>query len=228
MKLSIEQAAVDALVAWAEATLAGDPRRAELVTRIRSLALVPISRLYGRFPKMIDDLAETLGKQVNPIVLDGAEIALAPRAFNEVANALVHLLRNAVDHGIEAPEVRLKGGKPAQGTIALRAFHEGDRLRMDVVDDGGGIDAAKLVAIARQRGVLAADEHPVGAAALELIFRPGFSTAARTTDVSGRGVGMDAVKALIEGLGGGVEIETRLGKGTTFHLWIPRATALGE
>lgn len=227
MKLEIEQRAIDELIGWAEAQLGVDGPARELVTRIRSLSLVPISRVYHRFPKMVDDLADTLNKSVNPIELSGGEIGMEAKAFNQLANALVHLLRNAIDHGIEAPEVRIKNGKPAHGTISLRAYHDGDRLRLDLRDDGGGIDGERLVAIARAKGILAADEHPTGAAALQLIFRPGFSTAAKTTDVSGRGVGMDAVKSILVELGGEIDVETRVGVGTTFKLWLPTDVAMG-
>jgi two-component system, chemotaxis family, sensor kinase CheA len=228
IKLQIDNTALDQLIEWAVTQLGDSKEGRELVTRLRSLTLIPLSRLYGRFPKMMDDLAEELGKRIYPVALSGGELSMDARAFNRVANAVVHLLRNAVDHGIESPEVRQRSDKPPRGTISVRAYHDGDKVRVDVADDGAGMDPEKLVEVARERGLLRPDEHPSGEAALALIFRAGFSTAQTVTDLSGRGVGMDAVKELIEELGGGIEIETRKGTGTRFKVWIPLAAALGR
>jgi len=227
MKIEVDVERLNALVAWAEENILGHTKSKELLTRVRSLALVPLSRLYGRFPKMIDDLAESLGKKINPIELEGADIALDAKVFNMIGNVLVHLLRNCMDHGIEAPEVRMTAGRSAYGTIRLRTFYEGDRLCMEVRDDGAGIDGEKLVRRAHEKGLLTPSETPTGQEALQIIFMPGFSTVEVITDTSGRGVGMDAVKSLLTELGGNIRIETRIGSGTTFHMWIPTESALG-
>ena len=228
IKLEVDSERLDALAVWAEKNILGHQKSQELIARVRSLTLVPLGRLYGRLPKMIDDLAESLGKHVRPIELEGSDVALYARVFNMVANVLVHLLRNCIDHGIEDPDVRVKTGRSAYGSISLRCFYDADRLRLEVKDDGAGMDSEALVRRARDKGLIAAGEQPHGQEALQLIFMPGFSTADEITETSGRGVGMDAVKSLIEELQGTIRVESVLGRGTTFHMSIPTSVALGD
>ncbi|MCC6749117.1 MAG: Hpt domain-containing protein [Deltaproteobacteria bacterium] len=224
LKVEIDQARLTAVVDWLESVQdEGLPRPMldEIRARILALTRVPLSRLYHRFPKMVDDLAEQLGKNVNPVVLEGGELALEGQTFNKLANALVHLLRNSVDHGIEPPAQRLASGKVAQGTVKVLARQEGPDLVVEVSDDGRGIDAQKVLARARERGVIDAQATLSDEEAIQLIFAPGFSTAEKVTDVSGRGVGLDAVKAIVDELEGTLAIQNRLGEGTSFRIQFP-------
>ena len=227
VKLEVDEARIEALLDWVVSEMPAEVS-GELRSRIRALTLVPLSRLYGRFPKMVDDLADNLGKTVNPVELSGGDVALAAKVFNKIGNALVHLVRNCVDHGIEESGVRIAAGKPSHGTIALKSSYEGDQLCIEVSDDGGGVDPDKLVRRAIEKGLIDESEKLSRQEALQIIFKPGFSTAAEITDTSGRGVGMDAVKTLIEELGGTIHIDTELGVGTKFSMRVPARIAQGE
>jgi two-component system chemotaxis sensor kinase CheA len=200
----------------------GDLQESVMKTR-----MLPIEQLFNRFPRMIRDLSRDLGKDIE-LVLEGKDTELDRNLIEEIADPLIHLIRNAVDHGIEIPEKRELAGKIAKGTLKIRAAHEDNQVVMYVQDDGAGIDAEKMKKSAMEKGILTAEEasHLTDREAIELIFRPGFSTAAIVSDVSGRGVGMDIVKSHIEKLNGLIDIETKLGQGTTFKIKLPLTLAI--
>lgn len=194
-----------------------DMRRAVVATRMVSLA--PSLR---RLPRMVREIAETLGKQVD-FRIEGGTTEVDKGVADGIFEPLLHLVRNAIDHGIEVADHRLRDGKSAAGQLILMIRRDGEQLVIELADDGAGIDPAKIRAVAIERGVVGreAAEALDDAHAIQLIFAPGFSTATVVTDVSGRGVGMDAVRAAVERLGGHVEVASRLGLGTTIGLRLP-------
>lgn len=189
--------------------------------------MFPIDQLFSRFPRMVRDLARNLGKEVK-LVLDGKDTDLDRTLIEEIADPLVHLVRNALDHGIEAPEEREKLGKERKGILRIRAAHEDNQVIIYIEDDGAGIDPVKMKKAALEKKIISADEAEqlTDPEAIRLVFRPGFSTAARVSDISGRGVGMDIVKNHIEKLNGLIDIETELGKGTRFKIKLPLTLAI--
>lgn len=189
---------------------------------VMAVRLVPLAQTFRRLPRLVRQIAETLGREVN-FVISGDEAEVDKATADGLFEPLLHLLRNAVDHGIETPAARRAGGKAERGLIQLGARVAGDQVIIDVIDDGAGIDAAKMRRTAVLRGIAgqAAADAMDDEAALGLIFTPGFSTAEAITDVSGRGVGMDAVRSAIEKLGGRVGISSTIGAGTTFRLILP-------
>jgi two-component system chemotaxis sensor kinase CheA len=194
----------------------------ELQDGVMRARLQTVARVTDKFHRVVRDLAEALGKDVQ-LEIEG-EDAGVDKAVNEaLRDPLLHLVRNAVDHGIEAPEVRRAAGKPAEGHLRIRAFHEGGRLQVEVRDDGGGIDADRLVQRAVLAGMVSAEEAGVlsNNDALRLMFRPGLSTKDEITNVSGRGVGMDVVRANLEQVGGSIEVSSERGQGTTFRISVP-------
>lgn len=199
----------------------------DLQRRALRLRTAPLLRVVDALPRTAREVASGLGKQVE-VELRGAELELDRAILDRLADPLVHLVRNAVDHGIETPERRREAGKPPAGRLLIDARRERDHVRISVSDDGRGIDLESVLRRAVEAGILhadlAADLAPSDVAAL--VFRPGVSTAATVSEVSGRGVGMDAVKATIEGLGGRVELESRSGLGTTTTLLVPLTAAL--
>jgi two-component system chemotaxis sensor kinase CheA len=199
----------------------------DLQRRALTLRTAPLLRVLDTLPRLARELAATLGKSVE-VELRGAELELDRAILDRLADPLVHLVRNAVDHGLEAPEVRRANGKPSVGRIVLEARRERDHVRLSVSDDGRGIDLDSVRRRAVEAGVihadLAADLPATEIAAL--VFRAGVSTAASVSEVSGRGVGMDAVKATIEGLGGRVELDSEAGLGTTTTLLVPITAAV--
>lgn len=202
--------------------IAGELQEGVMKTRMQ-----PIDTVWSKLPRVVRDLSVQLGKQVR-LELEGRDTELDKTILESVKDPLTHLVRNAVDHGIETPEVRRAAGKPAEGTLTLRAFHEGGQVNIEITDDGAGIDPARLRARAVERGIVTAD----AAARLSdresyaLIFAPGFSTAEVVTNVSGRGVGMDVVKTNIEKIGGLVDVQSELGHGTTIRVKIPLTLAI--
>lgn len=196
----------------------------EEVMRIRML---PIANVFNKFPRLVRDLARKAGKQVE-LVIRGEETELDRSVIEEISDPLIHLLRNAVDHGLETPEERRAAGKPERGTILLTARHEESRIILTVEDDGRGIDVERVKASAVQKGLLTEAEAAALShdEALHLIFRPGLSTAKVVTDVSGRGVGMDIVRANIERLNGTITMETWPGQGTQFQITLPLTLAI--
>ena len=198
----------------------------DLQTVVMKVRMVPVEQVFNRFPRMVRDLAKELGKEIN-FIIEGKETELDRTVIDEIGDPLVHLLRNAVDHGIEMPQARQQLGKKREGTVRLTARHEGNSVVIEVADDGAGINLEKVKARARELGWLGrgedrADESEI----LDFIFRPGFSTAEVVTDLSGRGVGLDAVRAKIESLNGTITVENQPGSGTCFRIGLPLTLAI--
>jgi two-component system chemotaxis sensor kinase CheA len=200
----------------------GDLQGAVMKTRMQ-----PIKKVFGRFPRVVRDLARTLKKEIT-LELEGEETDLDKNLVEALADPLVHLVRNSVDHGIEMPEDRKAAGKPTTGTVKLAASQEGDHILLSIVDDGKGMDPEKLKEIAVGKGVLDADAaaRMSDEEAFSLIFAPGFSTKTEISEVSGRGVGMDVVKTKINQLNGSVRISSQMGVGTTLEIKVPLTLAI--
>lgn len=196
----------------------------DLQESVMSIRMMPISFVFSRFPRVVRDVAAKLGKKVElKTIGEGTE--LDKGLIEKITDPLTHLIRNSLDHGIESPEKRVALGKPAQGTITLRASHQGGSIVIEVMDDGAGLNAEKILAKARERG-LPISETITDQEIWMLIFEAGFSTAEVVTDVSGRGVGMDVVKRNIQALGGRVEINSTLGQGTKISIRLPLTLAI--
>lgn len=187
----------------------------DLVMKVRML---PIEKVFNRFPRMVRDLAQELGKEIE-FVMKGEDTELDRTVIDEIGEPLVHLLRNAIDHGIETPEERIKQGKSSKGTVKLVAYQEGNKAVIKVEDDGRGLDVNKIKKKANQLGINTdgMSEQDIR----NLIFLQGFSTSEKVTDISGRGVGMDVVKTKITSLGGSIEVQSEVGKGTAFIIRLP-------
>ena len=199
----------------------------ELQETIMQTRLQAVGTVFSRFPRIVRDLSLALGKECQ-LLVEGQEVEVDKSILQAITDPLTHLVRNSVDHGIEMPDLRMKHRKSPQGKVSLRAFHQAGKVHIVVSDDGKGMDANRLREKAVAAGVLHQEEARLlsDREALQLIFRPGFSTAERVTEVSGRGVGMDVVKTNIERLGGTVSVETQLGHGTTVHLMLPLTLAI--
>jgi two-component system chemotaxis sensor kinase CheA len=199
----------------------------EIQTEVMESRMVPIDQIFSRFPRMVRDLAKSEGKQIN-LIIEGKEIELDRTVLDEIGDPLVHLLRNAVDHGIESEEERKQLGKPVAGLVRLAASRQRNSVLIEVEDDGKGMDPGHLRDIAVKKGVLTREEVDKlsDTDALNLIFMPGFSGAKVVTDISGRGVGMDAVKTKIEALGGSVKISSVPGQGSIMKLQLPLTVAI--
>jgi two-component system, chemotaxis family, sensor kinase CheA len=199
----------------------------ELQEGVMKTRMQPIDNLWSKFPRVVRDLGASCGKQVT-LNQVGKETELDRSLLEAVKDPLTHLVRNAVDHGLESPEARRDAGKPAEGVVTLRAYHQGGQVVVEVSDDGHGIDADKIAAKAVERGIRthAQIAQMTPADILQLIFVPGFSTAPAVTNVSGRGVGMDVVRTNIESIGGTIEVESVVGRGTTCRLRIPLTLAI--
>lgn len=197
----------------------------ELQYAAMSLRMVPIRQVFDRFPRMVRDLAQAEGKQVQ-LRITGQETELDRSLVNDLGEPLVHLLRNAVDHGLESPEERVAAGKSEVGTVSIAARHEGSHVVIEISDDGRGIDVEQIRQKAIKQGLIAPEANLSSRELLDLVFQPGFSTAENVTDISGRGVGMDAVRSAIQLLNGSVELTTRLGKGTTVTIKLPLTLAI--
>jgi two-component system, chemotaxis family, sensor kinase CheA len=200
----------------------GDLQRAVMKVR-----MVPVEQLFRRFPRMVRDVAKQCGKDVQ-LVASGEQTDLDKGLLDAIAEPMTHLVRNAVSHGVESGAERVRQGKPAQGTIRLDAYHQGNQVIIEVRDDGAGIDVQKVKKRAHERGLLRAEDASrlTKAEILALIFRPGFSTADQITEVSGRGVGLDVVQTVLQRLKGTVQIETEPGQGTIFRLQLPLTLAI--
>ncbi len=194
----------------------------ESVMRVRML---PIASIFNRFPRMIRDLGQRLGKKMQ-LKMSGDQTELDKTVLEKIGDPLVHLVRNAVDHGIEMPDKRRAAGKDEQGTISLHAYHKGGNVIVEVSDDGAGLQRDKILAKARERGLVGADEELSDDKILNLIFAPGFSTAELVSDVSGRGVGMDVVRRNINEIGGHVQLYSTPGKGSTVRIRLPLTLAI--
>jgi two-component system, chemotaxis family, sensor kinase CheA len=199
----------------------------ELQAGVMKTRMQPIGNVWSKFPRVVRDLAVTCGKQVR-IEMDGRETELDKTIIEAIKDPLTHLVRNAVDHGIETPEARRAAGKPAEGRLLLRAFHESGQVNIEISDDGAGLDVERIKRKAVERGLVSLEhaERMSDREACQLIFVAGFSTAAQVTNVSGRGVGMDVVKTHIEKIGGSVDLQSRLGHGTTLRIKIPLTLAI--
>ncbi len=196
----------------------------DLQEAVMSIRMMPIAFVFSRFPRLVRDLASKLDKQVD-LKLVGEQTELDKGVIEKIADPLTHLLRNSLDHGLENRDEREASGKPAVGTISLRAFHQGGNIVIQVADDGRGLNREKILAKAKSRGMAVSDDMSDGDV-FSLIFEPGFSTAEVVTDVSGRGVGMDVVRRNIHALGGRVEIASQLGKGCTVSIRLPLTLAI--
>jgi len=187
----------------------------------------PIKKVFGRFPRVVRDLARNLKKEVS-LELRGEETDLDKNLVEALADPLVHLVRNAVDHGIEMPDERADEGKPRNGTVILSAEQEGDHILLSIQDDGKGMDPKKLQAIAVEKGVMDQDaaDRLTDNESFNLIFAPGFSTKTEISDISGRGVGMDVVKTKITQLNGTINIDSVLGKGSKIMIKVPLTLAI--
>ncbi len=199
----------------------------ELQGAVMKIRMQAIRKVFSRFPRIVRDLARSLGKEVS-LELIGEDTELDKNLVEALADPLIHLVRNAVDHGIESPEQRIALGKPAQGTVKLAAAQEGDDIVIRIVDDGAGMDPNRLRAKAVERGVLDQDEaaRMESADCFRIIFMAGFSTRDEVSDVSGRGVGMDVVKNRIDQLNGRIHIDSTLGEGSTMELRLPLTLAI--
>ena len=199
----------------------------DLQGAVMQTRMQPIKKVFGRFPRVVRDLARSLQKDIS-LILEGEETDLDKNLVEALADPLVHLVRNSVDHGVEAPDVREAMGKPREGTVVLSASQEGDHILLTIKDDGAGMDAEKLKSIAIERGVLDADTaaRMPDKEAFSLIFAPGFSTKTEISEVSGRGVGMDVVKTKITQLNGTVDIDSELGVGTVLEIKVPLTLAI--
>jgi two-component system, chemotaxis family, sensor kinase CheA len=199
----------------------------ELQDTIMKVRMVPVRTVFSRFPRLVRDLSRKSCKEVE-LLTEGEETELDKSVVEEIGDPLVHLIRNSVDHGLEEGGLRAEAGKPAVGRVWLRAFHKGNSVIIEVEDDGRGIDPARMRAKAVEKGLVSEDEARSmdDQQAIELIFAPGFSTAERITDISGRGVGMDVVRNNIKNLKGSVTVNSVVGKGTKFTLSLPLTLAI--
>ncbi len=188
----------------------------ELQESVMRVRMLPINVVFSRFPRMVRDLAQRLGKQID-LKLTGEQTELDKTVLEKIGDPLVHLVRNSIDHGIEMPEKRTAAGKSAAGTVHLDACHRGGNIAVEVSDDGGGLDKNRILAKAKERGLVGANDVLTDEQIYELIFLPGFSTAEKTTDVSGRGVGMDVVRRNIKELGGKIELRSELRQRLQVH-----------
>ena len=202
--------------------IAGELQEGVMKTRMQ-----PIDNVWSKLPRVVRDLCISLGKSVR-VDMEGRDTELDKTILEAVKDPLTHLVRNSVDHGVEEPAVRIAVGKPAEGRLLLRAFHEGGQVNIEITDDGAGIDPAALRAKAVSQGMLTreAAEALGDRETLHLIFQPGFSTATKVTNVSGRGVGMDVVKTNIEKIGGVIDVVSTIGQGTTVRIKIPLTLAI--
>ena len=199
----------------------------ELQEGVMKTRMQPIGLVWNKLPRLVRDVSHSLGRQVQ-LEMDGADTELDKTIIEAIKDPLTHLVRNACDHGIESPEERVRQGKPAHGTLHLRAYHEGGQVNIEISDDGAGMDVERLKQKAVEKGLCTVDRisRLNDREALNLIFLPGFSTAKEVTNVSGRGVGMDVVKSNIERIGGAVDIATQPGEWTTVKLKIPLTLAI--
>jgi two-component system, chemotaxis family, sensor kinase CheA len=221
----VSRFSADQLPRLHEAVEAMERHTRDLQERVMAVRMQPIKTVFGRFHRLVRDLAGTLGKHIR-LEVTGEETELDKTVIDRIGDPLTHLVRNCVDHGVEPPDARTAAGKPAQGMVSLHAFHQGGSIFIEVRDDGRGLDTARIRRKALESGLTKEGDALTDEQAYALIFRPGFSTAERVTDVSGRGVGMDVVQRNIVGLGGQVAIASAPGRGTTFTIKLPLTLAI--
>ena len=199
----------------------------DLQKSVMKIRMVPVEQLFRRFPRLVRDISKSCGKEA-ALLMSGEDTDLDKSILDMLAEPLAHLVRNAVDHGIESPSERIAAGKPVQGTVVLNSYHQGNQIVIEVSDDGRGLDRARLAAKAVELGIITAADAAqlTEGQALNLVFHPGLSTSDTVTAISGRGVGMDIVKNVVERLKGTVTIRTTPGKGSTFYLKVPLTLAI--
>lgn len=197
----------------------------ELQGSVMQIRMLPISFAFNRLPRLVRDLSGKLGKKVE-LKIHGETTELDKTVMEKIGDPLVHLIRNALDHGLETPEVRVANGKPETGRITLDAYHEGGNIVIEIADDGTGLNTQRILAKARERGLVGEDDQLSERQVHDLIFHPGFSTAEAISDISGRGVGMDVVKRNIMDLGGVIEVQSAAGKGSRFRIRLPLTLAI--
>jgi len=197
----------------------------ELQEGVMRIRMVPISQIFSRFPRLVRDLSKSLNKKVN-LVIEGEDTELDKSVIEDLLDPLMHSVRNALDHGVESPEERKAAGKPEEGTVMLRASNEGNMIIIEIADAGKGIDVEAVRAKAIERGVIHPNKVLTEIESFNLIFDPGFSTAAKITNISGRGVGLDVVKRQIEKLNGSVSVSSQKGKGSKFTIKLPLTLAI--
>jgi two-component system chemotaxis sensor kinase CheA len=197
----------------------------ELQESVMRVRMLPIRFAFSRFPRLVHDLSARLNKQIE-LKMTGEHTELDKKVLEKIGDPLVHLVRNSIDHGIELPETRLAAGKPAMGTLFLNAYQRGGSIVIEVGDDGAGLNLERILSKARAKGLVGANDTLSDEAVANLIFQPGFSTSEVTTDLSGRGVGMDVVRRNIEELGGAIELRTQAGKGSSVVISLPLTLAI--
>lgn len=199
----------------------------ELQEAIMRTRMQPISNVFNKFTRVVRDLSKDLGKQID-LFIEGKDVELDKTIIEAINDPLTHLVRNSVDHGIESPDIRLSLKKPMTGKIVLKAFHEAGQVNIEITDDGNGIDGDKMADLSVKKGLITEQERSMMSEKdrINLIFLPGFSTAQKITDVSGRGVGMDVVKTNLDKLGGIIDIDSVVGSGTTFRIKLPLTLAI--
>ena len=197
----------------------------ELQESVMRVRMLPISFAFSRFPRLVRDLAKRLDKKIE-LRMTGEQTELDKTVLEKIGDPLVHLVRNSIDHGIEAPEVRVAAGKAATGTVFLNAFHRGGAIVIEVGDDGAGLKLERILAKARAKGLVGATDTLSDAAIADLIFLPGFTTHDQPTDLSGRGVGMDVVRRNVKDLGGSIDVRSETGSGSRFIITLPLTLAI--
>ncbi len=199
----------------------------ELQLAIMKTRMIAIGKVFNKFPRVVRDIARDTGKEIE-LIISGEETELDKQVIESIGDPLLHMIRNSCDHGVETPDVRLAKGKPRMGTVNLSAYHEGNHVVIEIKDDGAGMDPNKLKRKAIEKGVITVDEANSmdDKQAFALIFKPGFSTAEKITNISGRGVGMDVVRTNIEKLNGIITIDSKIDEGSTFYLKLPLTLAI--
>ena len=199
----------------------------EIQASVLGIRMVPVKTIFTKFPRMLRDLAKASGKKID-LQMVGEDTEIDKSLIEELSDPLIHLIRNSADHGIEQPDSRLKAGKPEMGTVVLRARHEGDSVVVEIEDDGKGIDPTIIRAKAVEKGLMSLEkaDQLTDEEAVNLIFLPGFSTAQKITDISGRGVGMDVVRSIVRKLNGTVGVTSVVGKGSIFTIKLPLTLAI--
>ncbi len=221
----VSQFTAEKLAVLQEAVSVMDRHARELHERVMAVRMLPIKTLFGRFPRLVRDVAAAIGKQVT-LEIVGEETELDKTVIEKIGDPLTHLVRNAIDHGLEDPAGRRAAGKAESGHVRLEAYQQGGSIYIEVADDGRGLDRDRILAKARANGLVTDDQALADEEIFGLIFRPGFSTADRVTELSGRGVGMDVVKRNVEALSGTVTIQSTPGRGTTFKIKLPLTVAI--
>ena len=240
-ELIIAKSMMQELLAEMNRSLANSPLRAKtadvlvfqsqilnkLQRAVMKIRMVPVEQMFRRLPRVVRDTAKQTGREVN-IVIEGENTDLDKSILDALAEPMMHLLRNAVDHGIEPPLERAAAGKPPEGTIRLNAYHQGNQVIIEISDDGRGIDLPSVIKMAVSQGVISAEQATriSESEALDLIFHAGLSTSSEVTEISGRGIGMDVVKAVMDRLKGTISVRSVPGEGTTFRLKVPLTLAI--